>query len=214
MNTSAIRPIETRYKGYRFRSRLEARWAVFFDAMGVRWEYEEQGYAIDGVPYLPDFVLRTPNVLRADLQRQVFVEIKPEQWFDEDGRDEYRKMLSRLSELTGCDVLVLIGAPGSRWWPHAVPDRDGEGGQFVEDHTGGGFIVSPHMNEPIKTVQIAECRGCGAFAYATHWMDYAVPFCGPDRFYCDSDRYPIVGARTKAATAASRAARFEHGERP
>ena len=27
-----IKPIETHYKGYRFRSRLEARWAVFFDA--------------------------------------------------------------------------------------------------------------------------------------------------------------------------------------
>ena len=28
----SIKPIETNYKGYRFRSRLEARWAVFFDA--------------------------------------------------------------------------------------------------------------------------------------------------------------------------------------
>ena len=27
-----IRPIETEYRGYRFRSRFEARWAVFFDA--------------------------------------------------------------------------------------------------------------------------------------------------------------------------------------
>lgn len=35
-----IKAIETSYKGYRFRSRTEARWAVFFDALGVRWEYE------------------------------------------------------------------------------------------------------------------------------------------------------------------------------
>ena len=27
----SIKPIETKYNGYRFRSRLEARWAVFFD---------------------------------------------------------------------------------------------------------------------------------------------------------------------------------------
>jgi hypothetical protein len=31
-----IRAIETRYKGYRFRSRLEARWAVVLDSASVR----------------------------------------------------------------------------------------------------------------------------------------------------------------------------------
>ena len=55
---SEIRPIETRYKGYRFRSRLEARWAVFFDAMGVRFEYEKEGFHLpSGRLYLPDFWL-------------------------------------------------------------------------------------------------------------------------------------------------------------
>ena len=51
-----IKAIETVYKGYRFRSRLEARWAVFFDALGVKWEYEPQGFELeDGTRYLPDF---------------------------------------------------------------------------------------------------------------------------------------------------------------
>ena len=39
-----MKAIQTEYKGYLFRSRLEARWAVFFDACGVRWEYEPEGY--------------------------------------------------------------------------------------------------------------------------------------------------------------------------
>lgn len=53
-----MKAIETVYKGYRFRSRLEARWAVFFDACGVKWEYEPEGYALgDGLCYLPDFLL-------------------------------------------------------------------------------------------------------------------------------------------------------------
>ena len=53
-----IKCIETEYKGYRFRSRLEARWAVFFDACGVKWEYEPEGFALgDGIYYLPDFLL-------------------------------------------------------------------------------------------------------------------------------------------------------------
>jgi hypothetical protein len=51
-----IKAIETQYKGYRFRSRLEARWAVFFDACGYNWEYEPEGFDLgNGVYYLPDF---------------------------------------------------------------------------------------------------------------------------------------------------------------
>ena len=41
-----IKPIETVYNGYRFRSRLEARWAVFFDTLGIEYEYEKEGYEI------------------------------------------------------------------------------------------------------------------------------------------------------------------------
>lgn len=53
---STIKAIETQYKGYRFRSRLEARWAVFFDHIGWEWEYEPEGFDLGyGVMYLPDF---------------------------------------------------------------------------------------------------------------------------------------------------------------
>lgn len=55
---NGLKAIETEYRGYRFRSRLEARWAVFFDACKVRWEYEPEGYDLgDGLYYLPDFLL-------------------------------------------------------------------------------------------------------------------------------------------------------------
>lgn len=51
-----MKPIETIYNGYKFRSRLEARWAVFFDALGVEYEYEPEGFELgDGMYYLPDF---------------------------------------------------------------------------------------------------------------------------------------------------------------
>ena len=54
-----IKAIETTYNGYRFRSRLEARWAVFFDALGVRYEYEPEGFDLgDGLYYLPDFKVK------------------------------------------------------------------------------------------------------------------------------------------------------------
>lgn len=58
MSDVTIKPIETQYKGYCFRSRLEARWAVFFDALGVPYEYEVEGYDLGETGwYLPDFYL-------------------------------------------------------------------------------------------------------------------------------------------------------------
>jgi hypothetical protein len=54
--TSEIKPIETVYKGYRFRSRLEARWAVFFDTLKIEYKYEIEGFQNQfGYKYLPDF---------------------------------------------------------------------------------------------------------------------------------------------------------------
>lgn len=57
-----MKAIETLYNGYRFRSRLEARWAVFFDAIGIKYQYEPEGYEFtDGTKYLPDFFLPDAN---------------------------------------------------------------------------------------------------------------------------------------------------------
>lgn len=59
----AIKAIETEYNGYRFRSRLEARWAVFFDVLHIKYEYEPEGYELtDGSWYLPDFYLPEQNL--------------------------------------------------------------------------------------------------------------------------------------------------------
>ncbi len=53
----SIKPINTQYDGHRFRSRLEARWAVFFNTLGIDYQYEPEGYEMDSIRYLPDFYL-------------------------------------------------------------------------------------------------------------------------------------------------------------
>jgi hypothetical protein len=64
-----LKPIETRYKDCRFRSRLEARWAVFFESMKIPWSYEYEGFELPGgARYLPDFLLP---------KNDIWVEIKP-----------------------------------------------------------------------------------------------------------------------------------------
>ena len=57
--------IPTHYNGINFRSRLEAKWARFFDLLGWKWDYEPVDF--DG--YIPDFYLHG--------DRPCFVEIKP-----------------------------------------------------------------------------------------------------------------------------------------
>jgi hypothetical protein len=46
-----IAAIPTTYRDIRFRSRLEARWAAFFDQVGLSWSYEP----IDCPGWIPDF---------------------------------------------------------------------------------------------------------------------------------------------------------------
>src|SRR5690242_2299135 len=52
-----MKALATQYAGYLFRSRLEARWAVFFETLHLPYRYESEGYELDGICYLPDFWL-------------------------------------------------------------------------------------------------------------------------------------------------------------
>ena len=92
-----IQAIETRYKGFRFRSRLEARWAIFFDALRIRWMYELEGLHASRKFYLPDFYL-------PDLKR--YVEIKPA------GYDTYAAIPAPFLALEVSPFIVLVGEPG------------------------------------------------------------------------------------------------------
>jgi len=112
-----IKAIETRYKGYRFRSRLEARWAVFFDAFPLRWEYEPEGYDLGKAGlYLPDFYL-------PDLEGGMFVEVKPD---DKSLKDNEEKFLA-LTEKTGKKLLLAVGTPDQRGYLIFYPTEVFEG---------------------------------------------------------------------------------------
>lgn len=64
--------IPTKYDGVQFRSRLEARWAKFFDLVGWRWEYEP----LDLNGWIPDFAL-------IGARQTTLVEVKPVARFDD-----------------------------------------------------------------------------------------------------------------------------------
>lgn len=82
-----LKPLETQYQGIYFRSRLEARWANYFDRREVRWIYEPNGYEID-LGYDPDYkshdtVLWLPDFYLPDLDAHVEVKGR---WAIEDNR--------------------------------------------------------------------------------------------------------------------------------
>jgi len=64
-----MQAIKTIYNGVKYRSKLEARWSVFFDLYGLKYEYEPKTFRLNnGKLYCPDFIL---------LDFDCYVEVKP-----------------------------------------------------------------------------------------------------------------------------------------
>jgi hypothetical protein len=96
-----LQAIPTTYKGYRMRSRLEARWATFFDALGIRWEYEREGYNLgEGIFYLPDFWFT---------DYEMWAEVKPKEFTKEE-----REKCKRLVEQGKHECFLLDDLPDVR----------------------------------------------------------------------------------------------------
>ena len=94
-----IKVIATKYKGILFRSRLEARWAVFMDNLGIEWCYEFEGYDMNGIYYLPDFWLPT-------FDGGSFLEVKPKKVTDIEKQKCYMLCLG-----SGNNVILAEGLP-------------------------------------------------------------------------------------------------------
>lgn len=105
-----IKAIDTPYNGHLFRSRLEARHAVYFDALNVRWEYESEGYELgQGERYLPDFYLT---------EYRMFAEVKPVPFTYK----EHSKC-KRLAVQTQKIVIELVGLPNTNYKDIIVPSQ-------------------------------------------------------------------------------------------
>lgn len=85
-----IKAIETHYNGYKFRSRLEARWAVFFDEAGIEYQYEPEGFTNGEDCYLPDFYLPEHNT---------YVEVKPP-------REGYEQEIQKALKFVNSDLKI------------------------------------------------------------------------------------------------------------
>ncbi|MEW6326319.1 MAG: hypothetical protein AB1487_01800 [Thermodesulfobacteriota bacterium] len=130
-----VEAIETYYRGYKFRSRLEARWAVFFDYMGITFQYEPEGYKLPSGWYLPDFWLTQVNM---------WAEVKQNE-FD---RREY-SLAFNLSKLTRFPCLMLVGEPDFKPYRSvsAVEGIDETGKLIWDDINVFYCLVSSYLEE-------------------------------------------------------------------
>lgn len=95
-----MKAIETRFDDRRFRSRTEARWAVFFKALGWGYQYEKEGVVLPSGPYLPDFWL--PEI---------------ESWLEVKGAEPTAneiQLCEELAKASGKRVLLAVGEPGAK----------------------------------------------------------------------------------------------------
>ncbi|MFN3582911.1 hypothetical protein [Phenylobacterium sp.] len=96
--------IPTKYAGVQFRSRLEARWAAFFDLAGWSWEYEPSDYA----GWTPDFALLGAKSV-------TLVEVKPINWpLTHQGMSEEAlrrsDLLKTRGDVEGGHEVLILGA--------------------------------------------------------------------------------------------------------
>jgi hypothetical protein len=136
----AMRPIQTVYRGYKFRSRLEARWAVFFDALKIKWEYEPEGYHLsNGEMYLPDFYL--PDLCMCDYETKesktqrssFYVEVKPERDVDAKAR--------QLAVDANTKVLMACGVPSATSYPVIFEDGSVRNASFSSDFAVSNYAL-------------------------------------------------------------------------
>jgi hypothetical protein len=190
-------PIETRAYGYRFRSRLEARWAVFFQTLGLQWEYEPEGFDLGNELYLPDFRVTTGDLV-------YWYEIKPRDSGDCSKFERFAKLLEQDGANTEARLLhgdpsdvFLVGRP--------LCPRCGRPENNVDAfHSNIGFL----------------CEPCDWNTVSGGGNPKEIGFAGSKYWPCkgwimiEGQEYEQFIYNIEAACTAARSARFEHGEQP
>lgn len=191
---NSIKPIETYYNGYRFRSRLEARWAVFFDSLKIPWVYEPEGLEINNnIHYLPDFYLPDCN-----------------QFFEVKGIMTPTDNIKILA-LINAGYSVTIGREDGKFTACDYWGKEDNGTESFDLCTGSDSLLC-HCNACGKywfmgSNGIYTCQCCGTYD-GDHHFDVVMEY-----YNYRSSAGKVEGGDTRLWDVA-RQARFEHGEIP
>ena len=209
MSPSKLVAKPTEYAGRKFRSRIEARWAVFFDEIGVTWKYEEHGYDLalgkrQVRGYLPDFYL--PDVW-GQSGKGIWWEVKGAPPTPAENR-----LAQALAKASGADCYIASGG---------IPSPSQVTGSRVLLSPGriDGFHPRarrgiPESGKPTTSECWTQCE-CGALGIQRNGlagrMGCQTSSCGPKTLSVTS-RKRRGGELIQRAMLAGSSARFEHGE--
>jgi len=196
-----IRPIETYYDGHWYRSRLEARWAVVFNYLGVDFEYEPEGFDLgNGLKYLPDFRVKCYGK-RGDYKSDPF--------------DLYIEVKGRMTEIDAEKIKRFCGE-------ETKVDEE-YGYEYAAIHTPI-LIVNQIPGPGLATCfDLSENMGFDLYPFNYYLIDGdyfgAYPAATADgKFYLFGDDSNYINwkdeKRMELAYEAARCARFEHGAMP
>lgn len=199
---NGLQAIETFYNGYRFRSRTEARTAVFLDEAGIRYEFEPEGFQV-GRGYLPDFWLPDHHTwlelkgkfpTDAELAKvSLFARALFTDWMDRN-----REVPSMEEQST---VHLHVGVP------YGSPAKGHE--YYAIDYTPG----SP---DSLRSYWM-ECPRCGVIDLRRGGGSSVCRGCRRRGVSIQADYLPgqpPISAKLQRAFNAARSARFEFGQTP
>lgn len=204
-----IKPIETIYNGYRFRSRLEARWAVFFDTAGIPYEYEPQGFLVGSYgddsrkKYLPDFYLpktKTWVEVKGDIKCADFQLLA-------DSVDWGCGLPETKDSLGGTSGLLLLGE---------IPNIETKERvcHVILQHSKGGWVAltcftDSGVHDSCTEFIVYFDSSCGPHKRGDDWVEYVISSIDGCLLFKDS----IAQQKISDAYIKARQSRFEYGEK-
>lgn len=178
-----IAAIPTVYRGVRYRSRLEARWAAFFDQLGWNHTYEPYDLGL----WSPDFIIK----IAGEYTNAILVEVKPIGEFCADTIDRMisacieRGIFPRGDESNIAGIMLVGTAPRS-----CAENNIVELGWFtssrIQEYAAKAVGAAWFMTEdrPVLVADVVHTDGEGYFAVMTdkdglvvsrplpHWRGY------------------------------------------
>lgn len=204
-----MKAIQTQYKGYKFRSRLEARFAVMFDALGLKWQYEPEGYDLGEAGwYLPDFYL--PDL-------DVWVEVKAKPLNAEEREKAFalssftNKPVVELCEIPDPDTLAKVGCMVVKWYYGIDCER-------LTDIPTMPMLVDYYFEQTAQE-NVFDWEEFAKTAVLWDSENHKKRYCKPHTHHFKTGAISeqesfSFGAKLYNAAIRARSARFEHGEKP
>jgi len=186
-----VEAIETEVGGISYRSRTEARWAIFFEALGVDVEYEAHHIRLsDGVGYLPDFYIPA---------FKAWFEVKAGN--DAIVTEEANKARLLSADQKGHRVWLAIGAPSAE-----------ESNILTLEQWAPGVSIEEILSTPENRYRFLEDRRDADFYwlqadFVTGGFRHSFGVGGPG-VATDHDRLPVLHGRVLAAYKAAKEKRW------